>query len=409
MTRRSPSLGFVRRLALDADIARRFARSLRANGFARFATAVSIGSVALGSIALILAISILTGYEEMIERTAMQFVAHVEARPIGGDVFRDADRVVAGMRGLDGVADADVVLTREALIRTKHGVDGVALTGVSVERGREKIDPLIVHGTGVSDSGLVLGERLASALRVGVGDTVVIYAANADHTAPIIAALRVHGVFRSGMERYDRSLAVLPIDQARRVLRLPNDVASSVLVTCRSTDLVEGVAERVRTAIGPRGYVTTYVDSFQAMVAWIEIQKRPIPIVLGLISLVAVFSVISTLLIAVVEKTRSVAILMTLGMTPWGVMRVVLLRSLSIGAIGAALGAGIAFGALLAQRTWNIVQLDGAIYYVRHLPVSLDPAPFIVIPAVSITLCVLVSTVPMIIAARVRPARALRF
>jgi lipoprotein-releasing system permease protein len=201
----------------------------------------------------------------------------------------------------------------------------------------------------------------------------------------------------------------MPIDDLRTFLRLTSDAASSLLVTCRSTDQAESVAAGVRSAMGPTSYVTTFRDTFQAMVSWIEIQKRPIPIVLGLISLVAVFSVISTLLIAVVEKTRSMAILITLGMTPQRIMGIVLARAVSIGVLGSIIGTGVAYAALMAQRTWQIVRLDGAIYYVRDVPVSLAPEPFVLIPAISITLCILVSIVPMVIASRVRPARALRF
>ncbi|MBL0323446.1 MAG: hypothetical protein IPP80_13955 [Ignavibacteria bacterium] len=96
-------------------------------------------------------------------------------------------------------------------------------------------------------------------------------------------------------------------------------------------------------------------------------QKEPIPIVLGLISIVAVFTVISTLLIAVVEKTRSIAILMTIGMTPVRIMMIFLVRSITIGAMGSALGALVALAFVWIQSTWHLIRLDGAIYLVSEL------------------------------------------
>ncbi|MBL0323425.1 MAG: hypothetical protein IPP80_13840 [Ignavibacteria bacterium] len=128
-------------------------------------------------------------------------------------------------------------------------------------------------------------------------------------------------------------------------------------------------------------YVLTYLDTFQAISAWIELQKEPIPIVLGLISIVAVFTVISTLLIAVVEKTRSIAILVTIGMTRCGSRDDLLCaQHHQPSAMGSALGALVALAFVWIQSTWHLIRLDGAIYYVSELPVSFSPAPFIIVP-----------------------------
>lgn len=390
-------------------LASRFARSLRAEGFARFTTIVSVFSVALGSLALIIAISVLRGYEEKIEETAMRFTSHVEAKPILGDVIGNARGSIERVSTIDGVASVDIVFNREALARTRSGVDGIILSGVTEERATNFISPMIIRGQGVNANGAVLGETIAANLGVDVGDTVVIYAANAESTQPILFTVRVGGVLRSGMATYDNTVVVMPLHIIRQKLRLPDDVASSLLITCTDKTRARGVASRVRDVLGPRAYVLTYLDTFQAISAWIELQKEPIPIVLGLISIVAVFTVISTLLIAVVEKTRSIAILMTIGMTPVRIMMIFLVRSITIGAIGSALGALIALAFVWIQSTWHLIRLDGAIYYVSELPVSFSPAPFILVPAISIGLCIIVAVVPMIMAARIRPASALRF
>lgn len=390
-------------------VAFRFAHSLRANGFARFTTIVSVLSVALGCVALIIAISVLHGYEEKIEKTAMRFTSHIEAKPVYGNLISNAAGAANIVSKVDGVSSVDVVLNREALARTRAGVDGIVLSGITQERAATFISPMIVQGSGVSATGAVIGEALAATLRVDVGDTLVIYAANAQATQPIIFTMRVGGILRSGMATYDNSVVILPISVVRQKLRLDQDVASGLLITCTDITLVRSVASRVRNVVGPRVYVLTYLDTFAAITAWIDLQKKPIPIVLGLISIVAVFTVISTLLIAVVEKTRSIAILMTIGLTPWRVMSVFLIRSVTIGGFGAAIGSAIAFTFVWVQSTWHVIRLDGAIYYVSELPVSFSPAPFIIIPAISIGLCVLVAIVPMLMASRISPSKALRF
>ena len=390
-------------------IAHRFARSIRANGFARFTTIVSVMSVALGCVALIIAISVLTGYEEKIEETAMRFTSHIEAKPMFGDVVTNAASTTQLLQKIDGIASVDIVLNREALARTRSGVDGIILSGVTQYRSAAFINPMIIRGGSVSPNGVVVGELLAKTLGVDVGDTMVVYAANADATQPILFSARVGGILRSGMASFDNSVVVMPIEAVGTHLRLPQDVASSLLITCADVANTRRIGSRVRDVLGPRVFVQTYLDTFQAITAWIDLQKKPIPLVLGLISIVGVFTVISTLLIAVVEKTKSVAILMTIGMTPWRIMLIFLLRSISIGVVGAALGSAIAFAFVWMQDTFHLIRLDGAIYYVSELPVSFSPAPFIIVPAISIGLCVLVAIAPMVLASRVSPARAMAF
>jgi len=390
-------------------IAFRFARSLRANGFARFTTIVSVLSVALGSLALIIAISVLRGYEEKIEETAMRFTSHIEAKPIYGNAIGRASKSCALLRQLDGVASVDMVLNREALARTRQGIDGILISGVTRSRAQCFIQPMIIRGSGVSTQGAVIGESLAHTLGVDVADTMVVYAADAEQQQPILFTCRIEGIVRSGMEVYDNSIVVLPIELVQQKLRLPEDVASSILITCTDISNVRSVAMRVKNSLGARASVFTYLDTFQAIVAWIELQKKPIPIVLGLISIVAVFTVISTLLIAVVEKTRSIAILMTIGLTPWRIMLIFLTRSITIGVFGAVIGSGIALAFVWIQSTWHVIRLNGAIYYVSELPVSFSPAPFILVPAISIGLCVLVAIVPMLMALKISPSKALRW
>ncbi|MCX6139542.1 MAG: FtsX-like permease family protein [Candidatus Kapabacteria bacterium] len=399
----------IRQFSLILLLAKRFARSLRADGFARFTTIVSILSVALGSVALIIAISVLHGYEEKIEETAMRFTSHIEAKPIVGDIVGRATGAMSVLRRIEGVRNVDMVLNREALARTRAGVDGIVLSGVTSMRASQFISPMVIQGSGVTTSGAVIGESLAKTLKVDIDDTLVVYAANANASQPILFTTRVGGILRSGMATYDNSVVVLPIETVRQKLRLDDDVASSILVTCTDITQVRGIASRVRDVLGPRAFVQTYLDTFQAIAAWIDLQKKPIPIVLGLISIVAVFTVISTLLIAVVEKTRSIAILMAIGMTPWRIMLIFLIRSVTIGALGSSIGAGMALAFLWIQSTWHVIRLDGAIYYVSELPVSFSVAPFIIVPAISIGLCVIVAIVPMVLASRISPSRALRF
>ena len=418
-------------MQLPALIASRFAYSLRGNGFARFTTIVSVISVALGCIALIVAMSVLRGYEEAIVATANQFAAPIEIRPLFGQAIPESDQVMTTVRRIPGVKSIDPTVSREALARTRKGVDGVLLIGATPQRMTELNKAIVSEGSapqgaivgegaaaqgalageGAIAQGALVGVDLASRLALNVGDTLVVYASSTSgaSTAPLLFTVRVRGLMRSGMQSFDDAVVVMDMSALQSALQIsPTDISGIAVYPQNGID-VDEMARRIGSAIGPRLFPQTSTQRFQSMASWIALQKEPIPIVLGLISIVAVFTIISTLLIAVVEKTRSVAILRCLGMTSRTIMSVFALNGLRIGITGIVLGTGISLAFVLAQKHWEFIRLDGTIYYLSALPVSLSPLPFILVPSISLALCLVASVIPMLLASRVSPVRALRF
>ncbi len=389
-------------MRLSSFIASRFSRSLR-SGFARFTTLVSVGSVALGCTALIVSMSVLRGYEEMIEETALRYTSHLELRRFDGGVIPEADVLQDRLRTVDHVERVDPLLVREALVRTRNGVEGAVLHGLTSARMPLLVPNGIQGGAGV-------GAEIARRLGVRVGDTLVLYASDGGGAAasPILFSARVDAVVQTGMQSIDESVIVMDLAQLQQALRLAPADVSHLAVELDDPTLARTIASQMAPEAGGLMLIT-WEDRFQAIASWIELQKQPIPIVLGLISLVAVFTLVSTLLVTVVEKTRSLAILLTIGMAPRQVMTIVALRGLRISAAGAAIGVVISVMFAMVQRTWQPITLDGTVYYVSALPVSIDPAPYLIVPLASIVLAVAASVVPMLAVRRVQPARALRF
>lgn len=420
-------------MSLPTLIASRFAFSLRGNGFARFTTIVSVVSVALGCIALIVAMSVLRGYEEAIVATATQFAAPIEIRPIFGQTIPESDKVIAAVKNVEGIKEVDPIVSREALARTRKGVDGILLLGATPKR-MAVLNEAIVNwqgaasqgainapgapsqrvnnASGAASQGALVGVDLATRLGLNAGDTLVVYASSSSSTStePMLFTVRVRGVIRSGMQSFDDAVVVMDISSLQSALRMQPSEISGLAVYPDDTDMdADVMATMIGPVIGPRLFPQTYTQRFQSMASWIALQKEPIPIVLGLISIVAVFTIISTLLIAVVEKSRSVAVLRCLGMTSRSIMSVFALNGLRIGITGILLGTGVSLTFILAQKYFEFIRLDGTIYYLSALPVSLSPLPFVLVPSVTLVLCLVASVIPMILASRVSPVRALRF
>lgn len=391
---------------LTVLIARRFSRGLR-TGLARFTTIAAVVSVAIGCLALILAMSILKGYEEQIVATASSTMAHIEIQPLASSVEMPHD-LTTRLHDVPGVQLVETVTTKEALVRrssgTKGAIEGVMLLGAQPAR------LTALTGAAAGSKGNLpqawVGAEVARLLGCTVGDTLVIYTVKASEQVPTILAVQMAGPLQTGMHAVDASMVAMLQTDVQTALGTSQP---TILLTLNDPLQAAAVAQHVVAIVPPTMFVRTWQDRFQAVASWIELQKRPIPLVLGLMTLVAMFTVASTLLVAVVEKTRSIAILLTLGMKPASVLRVIALRGLMVSATGAVAGSVLALALALIQRTWEPIALDGAVYFVTALPVSLDPLPYVLVPMVAIALSVLASVAPALLIRRIQPVRALRF
>lgn len=397
-------------MRVELFLAKRFAVSLRHDVFTLFTTSVTTLSIALGYVAVCVAVSILQGYSDKIVETATMFSSDVIVRSQIAVDFEDPSSIVRRVRSVSNVQDVAIALEREALIKHKGQLDGVLLNGIELSRyavfanvltSRDAEKPLT--------SGIVIGSGVSRTLQANVGDSITLILQKQGSTVPVVRRVRVVGVFESGMGTQDDNVALLHIDSLRTYSGSMPTAASVVMVKTAAIDQADQVAQAIRHIYSSSAFVLTYKDVFQGAWGWIEMQRKPIPIILGLLSLVAVVSIISSLLLTIVQKTRSIAILSTLGLSSRRIGFVVLLRACTSALLGVLIGGLITGAFVYVQSTYHWIRLDSSLYYVSELPVHFDPVLAILIAIGIMVLTVAVSLVPMAIARRITPARALRF
>lgn len=391
-------------------IARRFSKSLHRDGFARFTTTVAIISVSLGTIAVCISQSILAGYEEAILDASKRFGTHLTLHQRNGALFDDTRTIIRELKRLDGVVTALPVIQHEVLAKHHSRIDGAFLLGMPIEQMQFAFVPL---GVTLDPRGIekpvLIGSGLQKRLSLNVGDTIVCITKSLTAERPIFRPLRVTGVYNSGMASYDDHAILLPLDMVQGILGSAYHSATMLMIRTEDNvseqTLIQYIDQRHREQLEIR----TYREHFAAMWNWIELQRRPIPVIMSLIALVSMFTVVSSIILSIVEKTRSFAVLSTLGLAAWRVATIVGLRTLYTTFVGLAFGITISVAFILVQRTWHPIALDGSVYYVRYLPVALDPwilaqTAFLVMAASMIA-----AIVPMVITVRIRPVQALRF
>jgi lipoprotein-releasing system permease protein len=400
-----------------AFIARRHLRSRHHRGFLSFITSIAVLGVALGTAALIIALAVLGGFEREITEKVIGFTAHVQVTGFQNIPLEDRETALAMLEdSIPEVRAAAPFVSREALIRSRAAVDGIILKGVDPVRDVSSVGRYLVEGRfalGLEADGsaaLIIGRKLASRMELGVGDRATVFAVDRGPGAGRVRArqFRVAGMYESGMAEYDDIYAYTSLEEAQGVFALGTAV-TGYDVQISPVDSAEAVARRAGDLLGYPHYARTVFQNYRNLFTWIELQKQPVPVILGLIIIVATVNIIGTLLMMVLEKMREIGILMAMGADRRGIARIFLRQGMTIAVTGTVAGNLLAFVLLALQLEFRILALPSDIYFMSSVPVLLRPEYFLGVSAVSLLLCLVTSYVPARLAARLNPVTAIRF
>jgi len=189
---------------------------------------------------------------------------------------------------------------------------------------------------------------------------------------------------------------------------MPEEI-NGIDIKLKSVDKIDSIAQVVRRELRYPYYARTIFEIHRNIFSWIELQKKPIPIVLGLIIIVAVFNIISALLMLVLEKTNSIGILKSLGAKGREIIKIFVYQGIYLSFIGIASGNILAWLLMSIQLKFDIIKVPSSVYFVTRVPIEMSIDVFILISAVTFVLSLLSAIIPSYFASRINPVTALRF
>lgn len=391
-------------------------------GFLRFITYVAVGGVAVGVAALLLSLAIVRGFSQEIESKIIGFGSHIQVSSYSQDGLIDAATPVAEqLRDYNQVTNVAPVVENFVLLRrSSESVDGVALIGV--ESPPPFMAGRVVRGTfrlasGSSSSpGLVLGQPLAQRLGIEVGDTVTAFslrrqddAAGGGPIRPRVKQFQVTGIYETSLANIDDLYVFTGLAPARDLLGLPSDQVTRFDLSVRDIEQVDSTAARIEREVGFPIRARTIYERQRGLFAWVNLQQSIIPLVIGVIVLVAASNIVGILLMMILEKTRQIGVLGSLGASGTQLRRLFLTLGALIGLVGVAIGEVLALGLGYAQMRFEIIPLPAEAYYMSSAPVSLQPLDFLLVAAVTLALCLVAAYIPARVASRIEPVQAIRF
>ncbi|OYQ35442.1 lipoprotein-releasing system transmembrane subunit LolC [Sandarakinorhabdus cyanobacteriorum] len=406
-------------------IIRRYLTPGQGEGFIFLVAGISLVAVALGVAALIAVMSVMNGFRAELFDRIIGLNGHAVVQGYGGRLDQ-WPQVVADARALPGVTRAAPMIEQPLMASASGRVEGVIVRGLTL--ADIKANPTIatnVRGGSLDDlvpggATVAIGARLAEQLGLRVGDEISLInpagRSSPFGTVPRIVAYRIVAVFEVGVYDYDKAFVVMPLSDAQTLLRLDNAV-SMVEVETTDPDRAAAFLEPLRQKLAGIAVVSDWTRSNAALFSAMVVEQTVMFWVLSIIILVAVFNILSSLIMLVRAKTRDIAILRTMGASRASMMRVFMAVGTLIGAAGVA--SGLALGFLLLRFRQPLVDgvsaltgtniWDPSVRYLTLLPSKTDPVEVLGIVVLALGLSFLATLYPAWKAASTDPVTVLRY
>jgi lipoprotein-releasing system permease protein len=399
-------------------IAFRYLRSRQHRGFISFITFIAVVGVTLGVTALIITLSVLGGFERTIKENVISFTAHLQLVGFQNQLLANANRTSEiVLSEYPEVSKISPFLAREGMIRSSAWTDGVLIKGVNPLTDISPARTHLVDGVYNLDQkergaeGIILGRRLAQKLEVRVGDRILLLSLGGSTVSlsqARIMQFEVRGLYETGMAEYDESYIYVNLKNAQRLFAV-GPMVSGFDILVHDLNNLQTLAKSLPERLGYPTYARTTYEMNRNLFTWIELQKKPIPIIIGLIIIVATANIIGTLLMMVMEKGKDIGILRALGTEKKKLMGIFLTQGMFIGVVGVVLGNIIAFLLCWIELHYHVISLPSEIYFMTHVPIDLDPVNFLLVSVLTLAMCLVSSTLPSRLASSRDPISMIRF
>ncbi|RPI18686.1 MAG: ABC transporter permease [Ignavibacteriae bacterium] len=406
-------------MSFEFFLSKRFLKPKKESKFVSFITLISIAGVTIGVTALIISVSILNGFEKEITEKAVSVSSHIQVTSFKPEGIKDYPGVIEELKNPKHelpVVSAHPYVQREAVIKYKDKTEGIILKGVRNEDNIFGEQRVITAGSSElkqidsSVSTIIIGNKIAQKLGIELGSKIFIIATTgipSPTNTPDIKQFRVSGFYQTGLREYDDVMLYCSMQDAQKLFEMKNNVTGIELMISKA-DKIASTTNDIRKILEYPLYAKSVFQIYKGLFTWVELQKKPIPIVLGLIVIVAAFNIIAFLLMIVLEKTETIGILKSLGAANRDIIKIFFYQGMFISIIGIVLGNILGYGICLLQLKYDIVKIPD-IYNLSHVPLLIDSNVGILITGITLILSICVTIIPSYLASKLNPVTSLRF
>jgi len=408
----------------------RYLKAKRKQTFISIITIISIAGVTVGVMALIVVLAVMSGFEKTLKEKILGTQAHLVLLKAGQEGMDHYEEVARSVEEMKGVVSAAPFIYNQVMLSSESNVFGVVLKGIDPDRvgkvtelahnlkaGRLQDLKKVEEG---DLPGIILGVELAKHLSVTLNENIQVISPLGTLTPmgmmPKMKRFRIKGIFHSGMYEYDNTMAYIALESAQKFFSMGARVTG---IEIKTNDLyqVKTIAKEIRKRMGFPFWTKDWMEMNRNLFSALKLEKIAMFIILVLIVLVAAFNIISTLIMVVMEKSKDIAILKSMGAPSKGILKIFVIEGLVIGVVGTILGAILGLGAAFnlekitgfVENLFGFKILASDVYYIDKLPSQVNPFDVTLIVITAILISLLATLYPSWRASKLDPAEALRY
>lgn len=386
--------------------------------FSSIINRIAVVSIGLGLAVLILAFMVLFGFKKEIKDKIYSFSGHLIINKYTlSTSFEESsiivdDSLIQQLKSYPLTERIQPYAMKAALLKTDEEVQGVIVKGVDESFDTLGFNKHMVEGRFPNLTGkeysteVALSKRVSNYLELNVEDEVLIYFVQ---NPPRFRRLQVTGIYETGLEEFDEKIILGDLDLIRRINNWPDSLAGGIEVFLSDTDQIDKAGDDLFNALDIDLYVDKVTNRYIQIFDWLNLLNRNVVILLTIILFVSGTSIISILLILIMERTQMIGVLKSLGAQNKLIRRIFIFNGFQLIVRGLFWGNVIGLSLGFIQYYFKIIPLDAANYYMSHVPIQIDIGTIIGLNLLVLTLIGLTLLIPVAIISRVRPVKAIRF
>ncbi len=373
---------------------------------------------------MIVTLSFVNGFQETVSQKVFSFWGHVRVgyrQPMKANIAEEApikknDSLITAVKKIGEVKSIHPFATKNAILKTRDEMEGVLLKGINPEYDFNNIDSFLKEGTWLNftDSTytreIVVSTYTADRLKLKLNDRVFIYFVRPDGTLRP-DRLTIAGIYKTGIEEYDKIFAICDIKLIRRLNGWADDEIGGYEIFLHDYQAMNAVSDKIfELPFFPQEWETqTVKEIYPHIFDWLEVISTNSTVLIFIMIVIAIINLITCLIILVLERLRMIGILKALGATNWTVQKIFLHQSMIITLAGIGAGTLLALGLLWLQQATGFVRLPEDAYFMDRAAVKIIWWQVVAVGVGTLLVSMLVLLIPSIIVKRVQPIKAIHF
>jgi lipoprotein-releasing system permease protein len=397
----------------ETTVGLRYLRSKRKEAFISFTTWISVAGIAIGVMALILVIAVMTGFQNEIRERILGINPHVLVMGISGDI-REPQKIVDAAQGVKGVTHAFPFISFQAMVQSGKQLSGALVKGLNP--GDVKFMSRLVKQGSIEalnhKGSILIGKELSKHLGVFHGETLTILVpfggVSPMGAVPETIRAKVGGIFETGVYDIDNTLVIMSIQDIEAIM---GQGVTGIEVKIDDVYRADSIRREIIHRLGPASgyFARTWIEMNRNLFSALKLEKIAMFIILALIIFVASFNIISSLIMTVMEKKKDIAILKAIGAKKASLMKIFMVEGITIGILGALIGSFSGYILCEIQRRFEIIKLDSDVYYINTLPIMISVLDAFLVASITTIICILATLYPSYKASKIDPVETLRY